>query len=173
MSTALEAILKRDRWIVAVALVLVSLLAWAWVLSGAGMGMDAFEMTRHSRMSMDMMDSPQWNMSYIILMFFMWWIMMIAMMLPSATPTILLAAALNRRSSASQPPFGPTSLFVGLLTQLGRIQQYRCRSPVVDAAKRLVKQHACRSEPSHQRFIIAKRRLMAIQRMETCLFKTL
>ena len=75
------------------------------------MGMDAFEMTRHSRMSMDMMNPPVWTASYIVLMFFMWWIMMIAMMLPSATPAILLSAALNRRSSASKPPFGPAGLF--------------------------------------------------------------
>jgi len=69
-------------------------------------------MTRHSRMSMDMIDTPVWTPAYIALMFFMWWIMMIAMMLPSASPTILLAAALNRRSTASRPPFGSTGLFV-------------------------------------------------------------
>ncbi len=112
MSTVLERLIRRDRWIVAAALVLVSTLAWSWLLSGAGMGMDAFEMTRHSRMSMDVMVSPAWTISYIVLMYFMWWIMMIAMMLPSATPTILLAAALNRRSLASKPPYGPTSAFV-------------------------------------------------------------
>lgn len=111
MTGVFESILKRDRWIVAVTLVLVSSLAWAWLLSGAGMAMNAFEMTRHSRLGMDMMDSPVWTINYIILMFFMWWIMMIAMMLPSAAPTILLAAALNRRSKATTPPFGSTGLF--------------------------------------------------------------
>jgi len=75
------------------------------------MGMTAFEMTRHSRMSMDMMEPPVWSTAYIALMFFMWWIMMIAMMLPSAMPTIMLAAALNRRSTADRPPFGSTGLF--------------------------------------------------------------
>jgi predicted metal-binding membrane protein len=112
VTTVFESILKRDRWTVATALVLVSLLAWTWLLSGAGMGMDAFEMTRHGRMGMDMMDKPVWTIHHIIMMFFMWWIMMIAMMLPSASPTILLAAALNRRSTASSPPFGSTGLFV-------------------------------------------------------------
>ena len=76
------------------------------------MGMNAFEMTRHSLMPMDMMSPPVWTPGYILLMFFMWWIMMIAMMLPSATPTVLLAAALNRRSTATNPPFGHTGLFV-------------------------------------------------------------
>lgn len=111
MTAVFESILRRDRWIVAAALLLVNLLAWAWLLSGVGMGMDVIEMTRHSSMSMDMMGTPVWTPGYIILMFSLWWIMMIAMMLPSATPTILLAAALNRRSTASKPPFGPTSLF--------------------------------------------------------------
>jgi len=112
VSSALDRLIRHDRWLVAAALVLVSLLAWTWLLSGAGMGMDAFEMTRHSRMSMDMMEAPVWTTAYVLLMFFMWWIMMVAMMLPSATPTILLAAAINRRSSESIPPFGPTSMFV-------------------------------------------------------------
>jgi len=112
VTLVIERLIRKDRWIVAAALVLVSLLAWAWLLSGAGMGMDAFEMTRHSRMPMDMLAPPDWTAAYILLMFFMWWIMMIAMMLPSATPTILLAAAINRRSKATTPPFGPTSLFM-------------------------------------------------------------
>jgi len=112
MTSVLENLIRRDRWIVTTALILVSVLAWAWLLSGAGMGMNAFDMTIHSRMSMDMMDTPAWDFDYVVLMFFMWWIMMIAMMLPSATPTILLAAAINRRSSDSIPPFGPSSLFI-------------------------------------------------------------
>ena len=111
MNPVIESVLRRDRLIVGISLVLVSVLSWAYVLSGAGMGMDAFEMTRHSLMSMDMMDVPVWTADYIVLMFFMWWIMMIAMMLPSASPAILLAAALNRRSKATEPPFGPTGLF--------------------------------------------------------------
>jgi len=107
----MESILRQDRVIVGLALILVSGLSWVYILFGAGMGMDAFEMTRLSRMSMGMMNPPVWTSAYVVLMFFMWWIMMIAMMLPSATPVILLAAALNRRSAASPPPFGSTSLF--------------------------------------------------------------
>jgi len=44
----LEQIIRHDQRVVAAALILVSLLAWAWLLSGAGMDMNAFEMTRHS-----------------------------------------------------------------------------------------------------------------------------
>ena len=111
MGSSLEYILKRDRLVVTVGLILVSLISWAWTLSGAGMGMNAFEMTRHSLMNMDMMPAVQWDGAHVTLMFFMWWIMMIAMMLPSATPVILLATALNRRSSPDSQPFGGAAAF--------------------------------------------------------------
>lgn len=111
MQDLLERVLKRDRTIVAIALIVVSVLAWGYLLAGAGMDMTAFEMTGHSLMSMEMMDPPEWTIAYALLMFFMWWVMMIAMMLPGATPVILLAAALNRRSSLEKPPFGSTGMF--------------------------------------------------------------
>lgn len=111
MSDTLESLLQNDRRIVAVGLIIVSGVSWAWILAGAGMGMSGIEMTRHSTMGMDMMPAPVWDAGYIVLMFFMWWIMMVAMMLPSATPAILLAAALNRRADATQKPFGSTAAF--------------------------------------------------------------
>ncbi len=46
--SALEALLKRDRLLVIGGLVGVILLAWAYLLAGAGMGMNAFEMTAMS-----------------------------------------------------------------------------------------------------------------------------
>jgi predicted metal-binding membrane protein len=107
----LEQLLRHDRWLVASGLILVTVICWAWILAGAGMGMNGFEMTRHSNMGMDMMPAPAWTAGYVILMFFMWWIMMIAMMLPSASPVILLAAALNRRSRPDQQPFGHSAVF--------------------------------------------------------------
>ena len=78
-------------------LLVVAGLAWWWLLRGAGMGMTAVEMTRHSLMNMPATGPATWDRAYTLLMFSMWWIMMVAMMLPSATPVVLLAAALNRR----------------------------------------------------------------------------
>ena len=112
MSLLLESLLRRDRNIVAGSLVLVALACWAFLLTGAGMGMSGLEMTRHSLMKMDGMMSASWDAPYISLMFFMWWIMMIAMMLPSASPVILLANALNRRAEPGKQPFGSTGSFV-------------------------------------------------------------
>jgi predicted metal-binding membrane protein len=44
-TSALEAVLRRDRVVVVAALVAVIVAAWAYILLGAGMGMTAFEMT--------------------------------------------------------------------------------------------------------------------------------
>ena len=107
-----EQLLKKDRTIVVTGLVLVSLLAWGWLLAGAGMGMNGIEMTRHSMMQMDVMAVPEWTAPYAVLMFFMWWVMMIAMMVPGASPVILMAAAINRRSGPETRPFGSTAAFV-------------------------------------------------------------
>lgn len=108
----LESLLRRDRWLTFAALVVIILLSWAYLLSGAGMGMSAWDMTRMPG-HMDMAMAPvQWTPDYVVLMFFMWWIMMIAMMLPSAAPVVLLAAALNRRSNPGKTPYGTAGFFI-------------------------------------------------------------
>jgi predicted metal-binding membrane protein len=87
-----------------------TLLAGYYILTGAGMGMTATEMTV-SMQHMGAVIPQQWSAVYALTMFVMWWVMMIAMMLPSAAPTILLSAALNRRSQAEVPPYGSASIF--------------------------------------------------------------
>jgi predicted metal-binding membrane protein len=138
--TALERALNLDRVIVATALVLVLLISWIYVLSGAGMDMSAFTMSSVD-MALGRMDPKQidignrmgamstaisrmampvaWTVDYSVLMFFMWWIMMIAMMLPSAAPMILLHAKIARSSSAganmSAAPWSTVSFTFGYL----------------------------------------------------------
>jgi predicted metal-binding membrane protein len=110
---SLERLLRRDRQLVVIALVSVVAIAWIYTISGAGMGMNAIEMSRmpwtdtgghHMNMSMSGTHS-------VFVLLVMWWVMMVAMMLPSAAPTILLTAALNRRSTAERPPYGATTFF--------------------------------------------------------------
>jgi predicted metal-binding membrane protein len=96
-----EQLLRRDRWLVAGGLLLVTLLAWWYLLAGAGMDMG----------DMDMSMPMPWSAGYATLVFFMWWIMMVAMMLPSATPMILLFARVNRRSRAVGAPYVSTAVF--------------------------------------------------------------
>jgi predicted metal-binding membrane protein len=88
----LHALLRRDRAVVLAALVAVIMLAWAYLILGAGIEMDEMDMGGGQIMMM----APPWTFGYAVLIFLMWAIMMVAMMLPSAAPTILLVTALGR-----------------------------------------------------------------------------
>ncbi|MGH8595452.1 MAG: DUF2182 domain-containing protein, partial [Gammaproteobacteria bacterium] len=115
MSSLLTAIAARDRAVVTIGLLIVVLLAWGYLLAGAGMGMHGVEMTRmyySMPVHLDATMQPMtWTTDYAVLMFSMWWIMMVAMMLPAAAPTILLAAALNRKTESTRKPFGGAIYF--------------------------------------------------------------
>ena len=110
-SSLLETVLKRDRLIVIGGLGAVVVLAWVYILVGAGMGKTAFEMTAMSNNMPMMMQPVAWTPTYAVMMFFMWWVMMIAMMIPSASPMILLFATINRKQREKGAPFVPTGLF--------------------------------------------------------------
>jgi predicted metal-binding membrane protein len=123
--SAFEAVLARDRLIVILGLVTVIVLAWIYLLHGAGMDMSAMDMARHDRgMSVQqdmgearrmahaaMLHSAVWTPAYAGLMVVMWWVMMVAMMLPSAAPMLLLFARIQRSQQAKGAPFVPTSVF--------------------------------------------------------------
>ena len=136
--STLTAVLKRDRLVVIAALVLMIVLAWAYILTGAGVGMSGSKRgPRPARpqarraptmtwwtltlarappdamqdMGMAAIAPMAWTPGYAVLMFFMWWIMMMAMMLPSATPMILLFALINRKQREHGAPYVPTGIF--------------------------------------------------------------
>src|SRR5918994_1089467 len=140
-SSALTAMLKRDRLVVVTALVTVIVAAWLYILAGAGMGMSALEMTAMTSaptgmaqpggdmpgmamgegasgamqdMAIAAMATMTWTPGYAVLMFFMWWIMMMAMMLPSA----MLGAGLLIAAGIYQ------------LTPLKHACLRHCRSPI-------------------------------------------
>jgi len=103
----LHALLRHDRLLVRAALLAVILLAWGYLLLGAGIEMEQMDMGGGQMM----VKPPVWTASYATLTFLMWAIMMMAMMLPSAAPAILLAAALMRQRGGNHI-FGLTGLFV-------------------------------------------------------------
>jgi predicted metal-binding membrane protein len=103
----LRALLRHDRILVLGGLLAVILLAWGWLLLGAGIHMDPMDMGAGQLMLMP----PEWSTSYAVVIFLMWVIMMMAMMLPSVAPAVLLAVALMRQSGGNRI-FGPTGLFV-------------------------------------------------------------
>jgi predicted metal-binding membrane protein len=102
LNQVVEWIARRERGVVGAALGLIVVLAWAFLLTGAGMDMSDMPGMRHA--------GPE-DAGFVIV-FVMWAVMMVAMMLPSAAPTILLFAALMR-SRATTSTFPATGLFAG------------------------------------------------------------
>ena len=87
----LERVLHRDGRVAMAALAAAILLAWGYLLLGAGMDMPA-------TMAGAAMPEPMpWSPGHAALMALMWALMMLAMMLPGAAPVILLHATLSRR----------------------------------------------------------------------------
>lgn len=106
VDTALESVLRRERYVFLVGLAVVIAAAWTWLLFGAGMEMGAVEMTRMAGMDGWMMRQAEWTPAYAALMVSMWWVMMVAMMLPSAAPVLLLYIRVNRKDkSAGASPY--------------------------------------------------------------------
>jgi len=90
-STALEAALRRDRWIVLLALL---------AIAGLGLGYTAWLALGFD---MSALMSPQyrpWSPGYFAFMLVMWVVMMIGMMTPSVAPMVLLYAAIARQQRA-------------------------------------------------------------------------
>ncbi len=116
--TATEQLVKSDRVIVVAGLVAIALLAWAYVLAGAGTGTSTVAMTTWSfPPAAHMANMPAtWDLSYWAIMLVMWWVMMVAMMVPSAAPMILLFARVNRHAQKKgqmDPSPVPTAAFAG------------------------------------------------------------
>jgi len=112
-TTVLEAVLRRDRFIVVAALIGVVVLAGIWIVLGAGTGMNAVAMTQMAGMpDMNMMmQGAVWTPGYAGLIFGMWWVMMVAMMLPGAAPMLLIFARVNREQKRRDRPYVATGIF--------------------------------------------------------------
>lgn len=104
----LEATLRRDRYIVAAALLLITALSWAYLLQlVADMdmpGMDSAAMAA-------MMAPREWTPADFGYMLVMWIVMMVGMMTPSAAPMILLYARVARQATAQGTLFAATGWF--------------------------------------------------------------
>jgi predicted metal-binding membrane protein len=109
---SVEALLRRDRWIVASGVAGAAALAWiyqlymAWGMEHGSPVIAALMPHMHS-----------WTAWDVFLLFAMWVLMMVAMMLPSVAPTVLAFAEINRRRREQRNPFVPTGVFLaGYLT---------------------------------------------------------
>jgi len=104
-AAALEAVLRRDRWIVAGGLAVAVAVSWAYLLAGAGMDMGA------AAGGGGMAGAHAWDLGHAAIVAVMWWVMMAAMMLPSAAPMVLLFGAINRRRQELTAPWRATLAF--------------------------------------------------------------
>ena len=101
----IEHALRRDRWVVGIGLIVLCLLAWTYLLGGAGTGMSLAQMTSvslfpHTDLNGSARVPERWHTIYAVNMVAMWWVMMIAMMTPSVAPIILLHAQAARHAEA-------------------------------------------------------------------------
>jgi predicted metal-binding membrane protein len=92
--------LRHDRILVPAGLAVVTLLAWVYLLLGAGME------TRGSGGGQMLPMQPLWSLGYAAIVFVMWSVMMVAMMLPAAAPMTLLVARIARTRAPRLSPGG-------------------------------------------------------------------
>ena len=90
--TAIESLLRRDRWLVGAALAVVIVLCWVWIVPMA------IDMYGSMSGASEWMMADDWDFTHLVLLFAMWVVMMAGMMLPSAAPALLIYAAVVRRS---------------------------------------------------------------------------
>ena len=116
--TALEAVLRRDRAVVIVALAIITALAWVdlvWLaddMAMGGMDMTGYRMIPAGRGLMMPADAP-WQPIEFGYVFVMWLVMMIGMMMPSAAPMILIYARVGRQAAREGKPFAGSAWFAG------------------------------------------------------------
>ena len=114
----MEAVLRRDRAVIAAALLLLIALAWAYLIWLAadmkmgGMDMTGFRMVPAGEGLMMPAASP-WEAVEFAFVFAMWAVMMVGMMTPSAAPMILIYARVSRQAASERVPFAATSWFAG------------------------------------------------------------
>jgi predicted metal-binding membrane protein len=104
--SALAAALRRERWIVVLALCVITALSLGytgWLATGSDMS---------GMMSPGFMP---WSASHFAFMSAMWVVMMVGMMTPSVAPTILLYAAIARQNAGRHSFAPPGWFFAGYL----------------------------------------------------------
>src|ERR1700745_861659 len=114
--SALEAVLRRDRPLVAGALGVTAALAWGYVLWLAadmdmgGMDMTGFRMIPAGLGFMAPADAPGGVIAFAFV-FAMWGVMMIGMVAPSVAPMTLISAGVGRRGNVKGKPLVATGWF--------------------------------------------------------------
>jgi len=97
--------LRHDRAVVLGGLAVAIVLAWTYLLLGAGVEIEMMDMGGGQKMVM----APEWTLAYGLVVFAMWAVMMVAMMLPSAAPVTLLVASIAKKRREGGAALGLTT----------------------------------------------------------------
>jgi predicted metal-binding membrane protein len=111
------AVLRRDRTVIGLALLLLTALAWSYVLwLSADMDMGSMDMSgfriNPSGTRLMMPAHTPWQAMEFASVFTMWTVMMVGMMTPSAAPMVLMYARLGRHTEAEGTPLAATIWFL-------------------------------------------------------------
>ena len=155
IETAIGSVLRRDRLIVTAALVILVVLAWAYMawlaadMRMGGMDMTGFRMIP-AGMGLMLPALAPWQPIEFAFVFVMWAVMMVGMMIPSATPMILLYASVGRQAAAAGKPFNATAwfaagylliwfVFAAVATLLQWfLEQYAMLTPMMESASNIL-----------------------------------
>lgn len=107
----IEKALRRDRLITALAVFVITALAWLYIIHLARDMSAMAAMADMPGMNMVMPGVEAWDGARLALTFVMWSVMMLAMMLPSAAPVILLYARVARSAAVQGRVFASTFWF--------------------------------------------------------------
>lgn len=106
MSLSLDQLIRRDRTVVALGLLGIVALSWAYMIHLAR------EMAAMPDMALALPQMKPWGPADLALTFLMWAVMMAAMMIPSAAPMILIFTTVNRKRQTDATPVVRTGLFL-------------------------------------------------------------
>jgi len=111
----LAATLRRQRAVMAAALLLLAGLAWVWLWQEAqrmaGMQMPDMAGMRMSHLQMMGAGYAPWSATLAGYLFLMWFVMMVGMMTPAAAPVVLLYMGVARHAAGSGHRFASASWF--------------------------------------------------------------
>lgn len=93
-----------ERMLVGAALVVLTVLAWAYMVTGDSSGDMAMPVTGS--------EAQGWNLHLLNVSVIMWVVMMVAMMLPGAAPMIMTYIRIHQRRVASHRAVAPTWVFM-------------------------------------------------------------
>ncbi|MEP1213621.1 MAG: DUF2182 domain-containing protein [Marinobacter sp.] len=104
MELTMARVYSLERMLVGAVLVVLTVLAWAFMVTGDTSGDMAMPVTGAA--------AQGWNLHLLILNVIMWGVMMVAMMLPGAAPMIMTYIRVHQRRVASHRAVAPTWVFV-------------------------------------------------------------